>query len=341
MYYSTAPCYGAYVSGRYAYIASGSDNLSIVNISNPANPTLVGAFNYLAYTLDVFVYRNYAYLAGHDDALDIIDVSYPADPTFAGYFMTPGQVFGVYVEGEYAYVADLTAGLQIINVSDPTRPTLAGELDTPGNAVAVYVSNNYAYIADERSGLQIIDVSNPSNPVLTGNYPASNNAFYDVYIYGDFAFVTDNQPGLDLINISNPANPTLTESIRVPGSPSRLFVSGGYLYLTNYLSLIIFQLNITGIESEPVAPNTFSLSQNYPNPFNASTSISYDLPTATDVRLDIYDILGRKIINLVNENQNAGQHKAIWNARDASSGIYFCRLKAGEMTSSNRMILLK
>jgi len=88
-------------------------------------------------------------------------------------------------------------------------------------------------------------------------------------------------------------------------------------------------------------PQYFALSQNYPNPFNATTTIQYNLPIASDLTIEIYNILGRKVETLLNEPQPAGYHQIIWKAKDVSSGIYFYRLQASDYTKTRKMLLLK
>ena len=106
-------------------------------------------------------------------------------------------------------------------------------------------------------------------------------------------------------------------------------------------------LSPTAIETEPVAlPEAFALDQNYPNPFNPTTVISYQLSVFSDVRLEIYNLLGEKITTLVDARQNAGQYRLQWNGRDqvgrrASSGVYLYRLSAGDFVQTRKMILLK
>jgi hypothetical protein len=98
----------------------------------------------------------------------------------------------------------------------------------------------------------------------------------------------------------------------------------------------------TGISDNiPSSPYRFMLLQNYPNPFNASTTIEYGLPEAGRVRIDVYDLLGRKIETLFDEERQAGQHQVVWDALDHSSGIYFYRIEAGDYTETRKMILLK
>jgi flagellar hook assembly protein FlgD len=83
------------------------------------------------------------------------------------------------------------------------------------------------------------------------------------------------------------------------------------------------------------------LLQNYPNPFNAQTTVKYILHKTRRVRIDVYDLLGRKVETLVNEEKQAGQHQAVWDASDRSSGVYFYRIEAGEFIETKKMILLK
>lgn len=99
----------------------------------------------------------------------------------------------------------------------------------------------------------------------------------------------------------------------------------------------------------PPAQNieVFDLRQNYPNPFNPTTTIQFELPVASRVTIDIYDILGRHVVGAYrNMPLPAGTHQFIWDATDAAgnslaSGIYFYRLQAGEFVKSRRMILLR
>ncbi|MCL5029555.1 MAG: T9SS type A sorting domain-containing protein [Bacteroidetes bacterium] len=99
---------------------------------------------------------------------------------------------------------------------------------------------------------------------------------------------------------------------------------------------------ITGINDlSSNMPKVFRLNQNYPNPFNPSTQISYQLPTDNFVSLIVYDILGREVKTLVEQNQKAGFHILNFNASDLPSGIYFYRLAAGNFIDTKKMILIK
>jgi len=93
-------------------------------------------------------------------------------------------------------------------------------------------------------------------------------------------------------------------------------------------------------------PASFSLAQNYPNPFSSATTISFDLPTASQVELSIFDLSGRKVVTLVDGQIEAGTHKVEWSGVNSdgdnlTSGLYICRLSAGNFNSAMKMILTK
>jgi len=88
-------------------------------------------------------------------------------------------------------------------------------------------------------------------------------------------------------------------------------------------------------------PGKYELYQNYPNPFNPNTSIKFDLPKNTAVKIKIFNILGKEVTTLTDKPMEAGTHIIEWNASQFSSGVYFVRLEAGTFTDVKRMILLK
>jgi photosystem II stability/assembly factor-like uncharacterized protein len=95
---------------------------------------------------------------------------------------------------------------------------------------------------------------------------------------------------------------------------------------------------------EPIAgqpPHEFVLDQNYPNPFNPSTTIKYELPKSSEVRLSVYDLLGREVSVLVNEKREAGVHEVKCDGANLASGVYFYRLQAGDFVQSKKLIIVK
>ena len=97
----------------------------------------------------------------------------------------------------------------------------------------------------------------------------------------------------------------------------------------------------TAVDPKTEAPRAFALQQNYPNPFNPTTSINFNLAKASQVELDVYNVMGQKVATLVNGKLSAGIHTATWDASAMSSGVYFYTLKADNQTKTYKMMLMK
>jgi parallel beta-helix repeat protein len=142
----------------------------------------------------------------------------------------------------------------------------------------------------------------------------------------------------------------LTTALLIEGNDSTLNKGSLAKYLVktpgDYFSKIdgILRKNF-GSEKEAkekeILPEEYKLYQNYPNPFNPVTTIKYDLPKAGEVELVVYDILGRKVKELVNQTQQAGRYDIQFNASSLASGVYLYQLRTKEFVNSKKMILLK
>jgi hypothetical protein len=103
---------------------------------------------------------------------------------------------------------------------------------------------------------------------------------------------------------------------------------------------------IEGSAEQESRPTGFSVSQNYPNPFNPATEFLFDLPRASRVTIEVFNILGQRVKTLVDEKMAAGSHVVDWDGEDekgahVSSGVYFYRMRAGEFSEIKKMVLLK
>ena len=145
----------------------------------------------------------------------------------------------------------------------------------------------------------------------------------------------------------------------MPGGPysdDSPFITEGYPGIFKYnagASTILFDnllvtdpVEVVSVDNDPTLPETFALHQNYPNPFNPVTTIRFDLPLADHVRIDIYNILGKKVRTLVNDYVPAGRQQVLWDSKDdfgrqAASGMYLYRISGERYHDTKRMILLK
>jgi hypothetical protein len=172
------------------------------------------------------------------------------------------------------------------------------------------------------------------------------------------AVLTDNQKGVGCLKDLNSGSDTVLHFI--PGSivalgfdgplksrsikPSVAIDNSDQLWIVishNGLGLLKIQRRVVGVANWKERTMTFSLAQNYPNPFNPQTIIRFDIAERTHVVLSIYDILGRKLLELVNDIKEPGRYEANFNAYRLPSGLYFCRMRAGAFDHTTKMVLLK
>ena len=90
-----------------------------------------------------------------------------------------------------------------------------------------------------------------------------------------------------------------------------------------------------------VLPTSIALGNAYPNPFNPSTSISYDISSDMNVNINVYDVRGRMVAELVNGMTEQGRYEVMWDADNYSTGIYFVQLVAGNTTKTQKIMLVK
>ena len=328
-----------YVYGDYAYVADYWSGMQIVDVTNPYDPAIIGSYDVWGYAYDVFVHGDLAYIANGINGVEIVDVQDPENPAYWGYFDPPGSAQGVYIQDNYAYVANGSSGLDIADLANSHNPVSIGHCVTPGWAVDVFVRDDYAYVTwfeyTNQGGLVIIAVADPANPTIAGSF--SIPRAYQVYVEENYAYVASYTQGLQVLDISDPSNPVSAASYDTPGYSYGVFNAGGCTYLADGYSLIILRFDPeTGVIEEVSKPE-----QNYPNPFNASTIIKYELLEAGDVRIDVYDILGRRVETLAWGRQAAGSHQVTWEGAGMTSGVYFYRITTGNHTSTNKMIMLK
>ncbi len=174
--------------------------------------------------------------------------------------------------------------------------------------------------------------------------------------------VTDDKGATDmvggLINISETENMKVTVTPKTgtlaPGTSQIITVSldattvnegtyTGQLNITTNGGNITLPIDyLVDVERINELPNDYSLSQNYPNPFNPSTKIDFSLPKSDNVKLVVFDLLGRTVTTLVNKNLAAGKYSVIFNAKNSlASGIYIYTLKTENFTSTKKLVLMK
>ena len=182
-------------------------------------------------------------------------------------------------------------------------------------------------------------VDNSGNIYVTGYSTGSLSSY-------DYLTIKYNSSGSvdTMLRINGNANMNGYASTIVVGPNSTIYVTGSAYFTGSGLDYYTLRYSLDPLLAVPLSnevPEQFVLSQNYPNPFNPSTAIKFDIPKSSPVKLSVFDVTGREIEVLVNENLSAGSYSVSWDAGKVSSGIYFYRLTAGDFVQTKKMMLIK
>ncbi|MDP2365502.1 MAG: T9SS type A sorting domain-containing protein, partial [Ignavibacteria bacterium] len=160
-----------------------------------------------------------------------------------------------------------------------------------------------------------------------------------------FETLANENPDTDLafyLGLNALTTSLLLDSSSVLGKVSSKFIAYGTGDYNDKVKILFNKRRGINLESSTAQiPTKFELYQNYPNPFNPTTTIKFDLPKDGLVKLEIFDILGRKITTLVNEQRTAGSYEQVFDASSLASGVYVYKLQAGDFINSKKMILVK
>ncbi|MFV2055650.1 MAG: Ig-like domain-containing protein [Thiohalomonadales bacterium] len=213
------------IQGKYAYIAADSI-FSIVDISDPANPSQKAYLDMPGIAYDVAISGDYAYVAD-GSSLRIINISDPTAPVETSVDTENAFYGSVTVRGNYAYVTDY--GLRIIDIRDPTAPIEVGRVTMPEQSGSTTIKGNYAYVVG-KNVLRIIDIVKATAPKEIGAIDTISLAF-DVAVKEFYAYVADNN-GVHVIDIRDPTSPVDTGTIDT-GAALDLAIKDNRLYVAN------------------------------------------------------------------------------------------------------------
>ena len=220
------------VSGSYAYAASSVSGFHVINISDPANPSFVGAYPIPGADIhNIYVAGNYAYIADGANGLRIIDVTSPAAPYIADTLDTPGTAYDVYVVGNYAYVAADNGGLHVVDIFNAADPTIVGSVmstQPTTNFRSVHVAGDYAFVLDyETAVLYKINIALPESPSVIGWCLVDFAG--DIFVDGNYAYIATGGNGLQVVSITGTLS--VVGEVDTPGMAYGVAVVGDYAYV--------------------------------------------------------------------------------------------------------------
>jgi photosystem II stability/assembly factor-like uncharacterized protein len=260
--------------------------------------------------------------------------------TSLGFDLMPGYITALAASGINIYVGTMDGSAVLSTNNGETWVLLFGNGDL-SSIVNLVASDSFVFLKTG-DGTNLFSINNgtnwsPENSNLIFNNVQSiavigNNIFAGTKNGG--VFLSTNN-GTDWAQVNNGLANNFIRSI---------VISGNYLFAGTYGSGVWRRplSELVGVSKEAnELPKDYTLSQNYPNPFNPSTVISYSLPSASNVKLIVYNTIGQTVNVLENKFKNADTYSVNFNAADLPSGIYFYKLEAGQFSQVKKMMVIK
>jgi hypothetical protein len=380
-YYVAGPCKALAVDGNILYVSS-LGNLQVVDISDPGNPVLLCLYefttSYPDFSANALVPQgDYLYAAAKYRNLVVFDVSDPTSPFHVETFFTPSSGTGdLFLVDDIIFLAD-TYGLMMVRNPYNAPPARSVSFDIkPGscpNPLNWKINPNgkavlpVAVLGSEYLDVHDVDVSSVR---LMGDLEPVRYAYEDVAAPpdsagGDCACTKEGADGhfdltlkFDKRSVMEKLH-AMAEADQYVLTVTGLLVSGERIEGHDCVHPVGREAGgsdaagpVADGSSEKARPlldahsENVTIRGNYPNPFNPATEISFSLPEASRVILDIYNIAGQRVITLVDEYYAAGDHSVAWDGRGAfgqhvASGVYFCRIRTDAANVTKKMLLLK
>jgi hypothetical protein len=231
--------------------------------------------------------------------------------------------YGVYFASHWGAIEGFVrAAYQIYRNYDGANSAF-GDINVRATRSDVENSSIYAsYRSPDPSVLDLIVINKNFSHPIAGSFTVSGGrSYWSAMVYGFDA-----------------AGSTITARAGIDTITNNTF---GYSIPPLSVYHFVLKGSPTSVGTEKYPVPGFRLEENYPNPFNPKTVISFQLSVVSDVRLVVYDLLGREVAVLVNERKTPGRYEATFDGRNLSSGTYLCQLSAGGFVQSKKMILLK
>ncbi len=331
------------LSGNILILLTITD-LLFIDITDQYNPMVLSSVPG-EYYFSLALNNSIVVCGNNGNHIRIIDYTNVYNPIIQKEFTISSLPAEVAIYGDYLYSAEGSAGIRIYDLSPPIPiliNTISGE-----NGLGVLVNDKILYAA--RGGeLSMYNLNVPSDPLLLSSLPTPGSRSFKVNLdYDKNQIYMSYNDHLEVIDVSMPDLPYISAFLRdYPAGFWGIKSKNGYLFVTTGRPEVRIYKNdliLTNLEDEIIIenPDGFVLNNNFPNPFNSMTKMEFRIQSKQYVTLIVYDVLGKKVSTLVNEEKSAGEYSINFNASNLPSGIYFYRMTSGKFTTTKKLILLK
>lgn len=338
----------------YAVNANNSGTgLALFDVAEPASPALLATHNTNNQTFGLDLAGNLCVLANGFGGLRTVDVTDPLAPAALGDLPFGANANDVVVAGDHAFVASFGGGMLSVDIADPTSMSVLQQ-QFWGFLNALDVTDDLAWVADGQAGLRVVDISNPADLVSLVTFAIGGQP-RDVVrsrVGSPYVYLADDFYGLRQVDVSDPTAPILLASypsadrgMGVDAEAGVIVLAAGETGVYVYRNPAVVALEPEDDEPTVELPAAISL-QAGPNPFNPRLEISYRLPEAGKVRIDVFDARGRLVRTLLQADAPAGAGSLVWDGVDRSgrpvaSGVYQLRLVTDTAVRGQRVTLVR
>ncbi len=223
-------CEGIVVIDNVAYISELG--VSILNITDPLHPSLLGRFFDGGAAHQLHVDNNLIYFADAHDGLEIVDISNYTDIHKIRNIAQADDAYGLDIVNDLAYLSAINKGLYVFNISNPSLPILCSSYSSSKSYTYLEVHGNYAFITCFE-GLEILDISN-LNTISRIGAVGSEGYIRHFQIAGSLLYAANSDAGLEIYDISDVNNPKLLGRFHDGGRPSYIYVIEDYAYIADF-----------------------------------------------------------------------------------------------------------
>ncbi len=256
------------VSGHYAYLGLGYEELVVLDLEEEESPQKVATLRMGDYTSGVYSFSDFLFVSDIFGPAKIVNVFNPHRPFVTGKWIVPGTPEAVVVKDKIAYLACRNSGLHILNLTNPTDPQIVSTLWAPYDNNYIDIEGSYAYLTALLAGMRIVDISDLSSPTAVSQYNPEGYT-YGVEVQDGFAYLRNSGNDIQIIDVQDPLSPIPKGSIQTPGSPKKMVVQGDYLYVADSDSGLII-VNVSDKDT-PNVTSTFPTAGDCINVFSADT----------------------------------------------------------------------
>ena len=247
-----APVNALAAGDGHLFVGTGS-TLHVIDVSRPASPEPVGAYDFEQPVLALTAVGDTVYVANSHDGLRRLDVSDPSAPALTGTSATRGQAVGVATAGSLVFVSDNSLGFDIVDGAGDVQRV--GEYLSDGFPRGIAAAGSHALVADQPAGLLVVDVSDSAAPAVIGNLSFGRDPITQVFApdarsSGDasptVAAIVSGGGGLQAVDISDPSAPVVTASVPRVDRPAGAAMWGRLVYAASADAIEVFDLTVAG-----------------------------------------------------------------------------------------------